>query len=104
MALGCCLVIAGPIPPPKKAEAQKAPHIKQSLAVTPPVTPQPQAVAQPETPPAQPAAVETPPPPAPAPVVGCGSDPYMAYIYQHESGCRTDAVNPASGAYGLCQA
>lgn len=35
----------------------------------------------------------TPAPVASAPETNCGSDPYMAYIYQHESGCRTDAVN-----------
>jgi len=45
---------------------------------------------------AEPAPVNTPP------VIGCGSDPYMAQIYMRESGCRTTAMNP-SGAYGLCQ-
>lgn len=35
--------------------------------------------------------------------VNCGSDPYMAYIYQKESGCRTTAVNP-QGCYGIGQA
>lgn len=42
-----------------------------------------------------------------APVVvgttDCGSDPNMAYIYQHESGCRTDAIGP-NGPCGLGQA
>lgn len=33
----------------------------------------------------------------------CGSDPYMAFIYQKESGCSTTATNASSGAYGLCQ-
>lgn len=32
----------------------------------------------------------------------CGSDPYMAYIYQHESGCRTTALN-SIGCYGIGQ-
>jgi len=108
MAL-CLIMLVSPIPPPHKAAAVKPhTHIK-SLAVTPPVTPQPQVVAQPETPPEQtvnpveaPASVSAPAPSVS--VVGCGSDPNMAYIYQHESGCRTDAVNPSSGAYGLCQA
>lgn len=36
-------------------------------------------------------------------VTGCGSDPNMAYIYQRESGCRTDAVGP-NGPCGLGQA
>lgn len=35
--------------------------------------------------------------------VNCGSDPNMAFIYQHESGCSTTSVNASSGAYGLCQ-
>jgi len=33
----------------------------------------------------------------------CGNDPYMAFIYMHESGCRTDAIN-SLGACGLGQA
>ena len=41
--------------------------------------------------------------PSPISITNCGSDPYMAQIYSHESGCRTNAVNPSSGAYGLCQ-
>lgn len=58
-------------------------------APTPTAAPQPEPV------------VATPqPPPA---VTNCGSDPYMAYIYQKESGCRTNAVNASSGAYGICQ-
>lgn len=42
---------------------------------------------------------------APAPVTGdCwGTNQYAAYIYQHESGCRTDAVN-GGGCAGLGQA
>lgn len=51
-------------------------------------------------------------PPAPvykAPVVtntapsGCGDNTYANYIYMHESGCRTDAVNEI-GACGIGQA
>lgn len=34
---------------------------------------------------------------------GCGSDPYMAYIYQHESGCSTTALN-SIGCRGIAQA
>lgn len=33
----------------------------------------------------------------------CGDDQYMAYIYQHESGCRTTAVN-SIGCRGIGQA
>ncbi len=32
----------------------------------------------------------------------CGSDPYMAYIYQHESGCNVSAVN-SIGCRGIGQ-
>ncbi len=42
-------------------------------------------------------------PPAPVGVTNCGSDPNMAYIYQHESGCRTNAIGP-NGPCGLGQA
>ena len=34
----------------------------------------------------------------------CGSDPNMAYIYTHESGCNTASINASSGACGLGQA
>jgi hypothetical protein len=44
---------------------------------------------------------------APAPkatgVTNCGDNPYKQFIYQHESGCRTNAVNEI-GACGLGQA
>lgn len=43
--------------------------------------------------------------PKPAQAVGttnCGSDPYMAQIYQRESGCRTTALN-SIGCYGIGQ-
>lgn len=43
---------------------------------------------------------------APTPIPGvtnCGSDPYMAYIYQKESGCNTESVN-SIGCRGLGQA
>lgn len=51
------------------------------------------------------------PPPAPvlpvapprAAVSGCGDNTYANYIYMHESGCRTDAINPI-GACGIGQA
>lgn len=44
-----------------------------------------------------------PVPVAPTPVIGCGSDPYMAQIYMHESGCNTASVN-SIGCAGLGQA
>lgn len=51
------------------------------------------------------------PPPAPkkvevpiksAPVDSCGDNEYAHFIYMHESGCRTNAINPI-GACGLGQ-
>jgi len=41
---------------------------------------------------------------APQGVTGCGSDPDQQFIYQRESGCRTNAINASSGACGLGQA
>lgn len=41
--------------------------------------------------------------PAVSGVTNCGSDPNLAYVYQHESGCRTDAIGP-NGPCGLGQA
>lgn len=38
-----------------------------------------------------------------APVAGCGDNSYANFIYMHESGCRTTAVNPG-GCYGIGQA
>lgn len=37
------------------------------------------------------------------PVSGCGDNYYANYIYMHESGCRTDAVN-SQGCRGIGQA
>lgn len=78
-----------------------APHV---------VVPKPQ-VPLPETPlahvePLAPAPVPVPVVPVyvpPAPAIGCGSDPYMAQIYMHESGCNTASVN-SIGCAGLGQA
>jgi uncharacterized membrane-anchored protein YhcB (DUF1043 family) len=73
----------------KQLELQKAELEKQLQAKR--STPQVYAAAAPKV---------TPPP-----AVGttnCGSDPYMAYIYQHESGCRTTALN-SIGCYGIGQ-
>ena len=36
-------------------------------------------------------------------VSNCGDNMYSNYIYEHESGCNLDAVNPSSGDYGLGQ-
>lgn len=41
--------------------------------------------------------------PTPTAVINCGSDPNLAFIYQHESGCRTNAIGP-NGPCGLGQA
>lgn len=89
---------------PPKAFAEKSVGNKvPSEKPEPPAPAQvvPAVATQTETP-ASPAPVAAPAPPAPQ--YGCGSDPYMAQIYMHESGCSTTASNPSSGAYGLCQA
>ena len=44
------------------------------------------------------------PTPAPQAVTGCGDNFYKQYIYQHESGCSTAAINSNGGACGLGQA
>lgn len=66
------------------------------VAVAPVAAPTPAEPAQPQLP-AQAA------PQAVAAVAGCGDNDYASYIYHHESGCRTDALNP-NGACGLGQA
>ncbi|CAB4182770.1 hypothetical protein UFOVP1439_41 [uncultured Caudovirales phage] len=43
------------------------------------------------------------PQPSVVSVVNCGDNVYKQYIYQHESGCRTDAVN-SIGCTGIGQA
>lgn len=48
-------------------------------------------------------AVNIPPTPTITDVVNCGSDPYMAQIYTHESGCSTTRTN-SIGCVGLGQA
>lgn len=56
----------------------------------------------------KPAPKPTPKPVAPAPTANsqnsCGWNKYMNYILTKESGCRWNARNPSSGAYGVCQA
>lgn len=50
------------------------------------------------------ATVYAAPAPAPVAVSGCGDNFYKQFIYQHESGCSTAAINPSSGSCGLGQA
>jgi len=96
-------------PTPKAVVAlnQEESHIKKTTVVTAPVsTPvvdTPQVPEQPETAPPTPVEVAATPP-APTPIVGCGDDPNMAFIYSHESGCSTASINASSGACGLGQA
>ena len=68
-----------------------------AAAVSTPAPVATQTEIQPDTP-------ADPPAPVVTPVTGCGSDPNMAYIYQHESGCNTASINASSGACGLGQA
>jgi hypothetical protein len=54
--------------------------------------------------PATPAKLDSVAPPAPAVTVsGCGDNFYANYIYTHESGCNTSALN-SIGCYGIGQA
>ena len=68
--------------------------VKQAEVAPPAPQPAPVQETQPEPEPVQPPAVG---------VTNCGDNPYKQYIYQHESGCRTDAVN-SIGCAGLGQA
>ena len=78
---------------------EKAKPVQKVRTVTQEVTPQPEQPVEQAQP--QPA-----PQPTPAPVVeavtNCGDNVYKQYIYQHESGCRTDAVN-SIGCFGIGQ-
>jgi len=55
----------------------------------------------------EPAPAPAAPTPAPQPVggyvEGCGDNEYAHYIYSHESGCNTNALN-SIGCYGIGQA
>ena len=67
--------------------------VKQAEVAPPAPQPAPVQETQPEPEPV----------PQPSPVTNCGDNIYKQYIYQHESGCRTDAVN-SIGCAGLGQA
>lgn len=82
-------------PPERKAYATSV----QKKTV--PSVPVAQVAVQAENPVAQ--AAPAPSAPAITDVVNCGSDPYMAYIYSHESGCSTTRTN-SIGCVGLGQA
>jgi hypothetical protein len=93
-------VKAAPLPSPEPAPAYIHPiaRLQPAAAISVPVPQEAPPVAEP--------APVAPPEPVAAPVVGvtgCGDSMYKQFIYQHESGCRTDAVNPI-GACGLGQA
>ena len=75
-------------------------HIKKpttQTAVTEPVATEVATPQVPEQPEVAPVTVAATPP---EPTVGCGDDPYLAYIYQHESGC---CPTKWQGEYGECQ-
>ena len=87
--------------PPYPQVAADQPHsdkqIKQVVKQAEVAPPAPQPAPVQETQP------EPEPVPQPSPVTNCGDNIYKQYIYQHESGCRTDAVN-SIGCAGLGQA
>lgn len=73
------------------------PKVEEKLEAPTPLEAIPQAVFPP-------APIIPVPKPKPVPEApNCGTDPYMAFIYSHESGCRTTAVN-SIGCRGLGQA
>jgi len=85
--------------PPKRIEAQHINNVeppKVAVVSTPEVKPAPTPTV------VQPVTVQPKPVPQAPVSPNCGSDPYMAYIYQHESGCRTDALN-SIGCFGIGQ-
>lgn len=91
-------------PPYPHANAQtgsltKREEAKVAVVSAPVANPAPTPTAPP---PAEPV-VATPQPPPVVGVTNCGDNPYKQFIYQHESGCRTDAVN-SIGCTGLGQA
>jgi hypothetical protein len=94
-------------PPVAPTYIQSVPRLEPVVAVSFPVPEEVSPVVIPE-PPIAPVVVPAAPPSVSvaAPVVGatgCGDTIYKQFIYQHESGCRTDAVNEI-GACGLGQA
>jgi hypothetical protein len=112
LVVGSVLILAlAPEPHHVKAEVPPAPTYIKPIKHLQPVPAISVAVPVEAVPATEPAPVAPPEPayvPAPvaAPVVGvsgCGDSMYKQFIYQHESGCRTDAVNPI-GACGLGQA
>lgn len=103
--------------PPRKTQAEIN---NVQVAVE---TPKPKAEQVNETKPKKQEPVEPKPSPAPQPkveeqakpvvqpkpqpvqgVTNCGDNVYKQYIYQKESGCRTNAINASSGACGIGQA
>jgi hypothetical protein len=106
--------------PPRKTQAENINNVQ--VAVETPKTeskqvneikPQTQEPVEKKPSPApQPKQAEAPKPkPVPQPkpvavqgVTNCGDNVYKQYIYQKESGCRTNAINSSSGACGIGQA
>jgi hypothetical protein len=98
--------------PPRKTQAEVN---NVQVAVE---TPKPEAKQVNETKPKVQEPVKPKPSPAPQPkqaeapkpkpvvqgVTNCGDNVYKQYIYQKESGCRTNAINSSSGACGIGQA
>lgn len=101
--------------PPRKTQAESnRSEVVAAPVVAPVKKPQATLTTQPKVEPKAPTPVAQPKPqPAPQPVkevvkpvqgvTNCGDNPYKQYIYQHESGCRTNAVN-SIGCAGLGQA
>jgi LysM repeat protein len=88
-------------------EKVRIPEASEQIAVRAlPVAPAPAAPSVPQTAYSQTAPVHRPVvslPTSGGAVAGCGDNSYAHFIYSHESGCRTTAMN-AKGCYGIGQA
>lgn len=98
--------------PPRKTQAENINNVPVAVETPKPevkqvneIKPQPQEPVKPKPSPApQPKQVEAPKPkPVVQGVTNCGDNMYKQYIYQKESGCRTNAVN-SIGCRGIGQA
>jgi hypothetical protein len=97
--------IAKTTPAVTPATPSSAPAPVAAVVPAPPVfdanNPAPAPVAVVRAAPA--AAYQAPASPGGGVVAGCGDNEYAHYIYSHESGCNTGALN-SSGCYGIGQA
>jgi hypothetical protein len=90
--------------PPRHIQAETRSETVAVQAETPKEQPQATLTTQPKVEEKAPAPVPQPKPQPVQGVTNCGDNVYKQYIYQKESGCRTNAINPNGGACGIGQA